>query len=115
MEEGTTTEETFEEGTTTEEVFFEESEEDLDTEEIDDPGEGMSLLSLEGATSTNGYFCVLYSDTDGTCAYYQASTSPLYVQDAGNISFGLAIIITMMAMALTAMLFNSFGGSRRRV
>jgi len=36
-----------------------------------------------------------------------ASTSPIYVQDSGNISFALAILITIVFIAVVAMIFNS--------
>lgn len=41
-----------------------------------------------------------------------ASSSFLYTQDIGNVSFGLAIITTMLVMVLTAMIFNTLKGKK---
>jgi len=62
------------------------------------------------ATST----CTAVSSTTTECVYSQITHSPLLVQDAGNVSFGIAIIMTMLAVGMVAFLFNSFGGSKRR-
>lgn len=82
---------------------------------VDSGGVTESMISAPfGVTETNGYFCVLYSDTVGTCAYYQASTTPLFVQDAGNVSFGIALILVLLFTMFVAFIFNSFGGSKKR-
>jgi len=62
------------------------------------------------ATST----CTLLTASTSECVYSQSTSTPLYVQDAGNVSFGLAIIITLLVIMFTAFVFNSFGGSKRR-
>jgi len=64
--------------------------------------------------------CLFFSDSAGnTCVYYVASTSALlatttnsYIND--NISFGLAIIITLLVITLTAFIFNSFDMAKRK-
>lgn len=61
------------------------------------------------ATST----CTVLDASTSQCVYMEGTSTPLMVQDAGNISFGLAIIIVLLATMFVAFLFNSFGGSRR--
>jgi hypothetical protein len=36
-----------------------------------------------------------------------ATSSPVYVQDAGNVSFGLAIIIALFSLMLSGLVVNS--------
>lgn len=57
--------------------------------------------------------CVLWT-ASSTCAYYESTSTPLVVQDAGNVSFGLSVIITLLMVVLVAFLFNNLGGSRRK-
>jgi len=65
---------------------------------------------MDFATST----CTVLTASTTQCVYMQASTTPLFVQDSGNVSFGLAIIITLLVTMHGAFIFNSFGGSKSR-
>lgn len=48
-----------------------------------------------------------------TFSYYEATTTPVKVQDAGNVSFALAIIITILSFLLLGFMFNAISGGKK--
>jgi len=82
-------------------------------------GEGLGACELTGAVfetqsitfsgvqpSPPPYICVLYSDTSGDCAYYEATSTPLYTQDAGDLQYEIAWLIFMSTVAFVAFMWN---------
>jgi hypothetical protein len=55
-------------------------------------------LEIEGNLFYNGHMLTLCGETTST---------PCIVQDAGNVSFGLAIIIVLLMVAFTAFVYNT--------
>jgi hypothetical protein len=62
-----------------------------------------SQYATTTCVSDNGTFCT---------SWVTQTPNLVYTQDRGNVSFGLAIIIALLAMTLTAFLFNMFSPKR---
>lgn len=72
-------------------------------------GQGYSKSDLVITMDTNlkpattSYFLALQKNVIG-----YSSSSPIYIQDSGNLSFGLSVIITLMTFVFIAFIYNSF-------
>jgi len=55
------------------------------------------------ATST----CTALDATTSVCVYESATSTPLFIQDSGNLSYGLAWIIFFLAMIFLGMVWNA--------
>lgn len=55
-------------------------------------------LEIEGNLFYNGHMLTLCGETTST---------PCIVQDAGNVSFGLAVIVVLLMVAFTAYVYNA--------
>ncbi|KND47810.1 MAG: hypothetical protein AB197_01010 [Parcubacteria bacterium C7867-002] len=42
-----------------------------------------------------------------------ATSSPVYMQDAGNVSFGISVVITLLALMLSGLVVNSIIKKKR--
>lgn len=60
-------------------------------------------MSTNLAPATTSYFLSLQFNDVG-----YSSSSPIYIQDSGNISFGLSVIIVLVMVAFTAYIYNAF-------
>jgi len=58
--------------------------------------------------------CTRLDATTTECVARISTTTPILVQDAGNVSFGLALIFGVLFLAVVAFVFNSWGGGKRR-
>jgi hypothetical protein len=43
-----------------------------------------------------------------------ATSSPVYVQDAGNVSFGLAVVTALLSLMLSGLVVNSIFRHKRK-
>ena len=43
-----------------------------------------------------------------------ATSSPVYVQDAGNVSFGLGVIVALLSLMLSGLVVNSIFRHKRK-
>jgi len=57
----------------------------------------------EFATST----CTILDATTTQCIYVSSTSTPLYIQDAGNISYGIAWLIFLNMFIFLGLLWNS--------
>jgi len=54
------------------------------------------------ATST----CVAIDSTTTQCIYESSTSTPMYVQDAGGVSYGLAWVVFFLTMIFLGMVWN---------
>jgi len=59
-----------------------------------------------GDQAYGSYYVASYADYLNDYHFNSTSTSPIYTQDSGNLSFALAIIIVILFLMVVAMLFN---------
>lgn len=72
------------------------------------PCSNLSLVfDLSGGNGEAVYYEVTYVTSTSTSLIGSASSSPLYTQDSGNLSLGLALIITIISLAFVGFLFNN--------
>lgn len=79
--------------------------------------DGLWYFENSGYTRSNLTLTMSTSSTPATTSifvslqrnsYGFSSSSPLYIQDSGNISFGLSVIIVLVMVAFTAYIYNAF-------
>jgi len=54
--------------------------------------------------------CTFVDATTTTCVYQASTSSPLYIQDAGNISYGIAWLIFFQCLVFLGMIWNMIRG-----
>lgn len=54
------------------------------------------------ATST----CSVVDATTTLCVYVSSTSTPLYIQDSGNISYGLGWVVFFLCMIFLGMVWN---------
>jgi hypothetical protein len=71
-----------------------------------------SLVSFSKIGVGTSSLELIYVPRNRTLKPDYASTTPLYIQDSGNISFGFAIVIFTMFLMVVAMVYNNFKAKR---
>jgi len=69
---------------------------------------GLSMISRASST------CYQIGTTTPYTFQCNASSTPVYVQDAGNVSIGLAILITMQSLMLVGYTYNTISNKRKQ-
>ena len=63
-----------------------------------------TCTNVNGSTTT----CIVTATSATSTVRGGATTSPLYIQDTGNISWGLSIIIFLLSFIFLGFVFNKF-------